>query len=396
MTIRGVGVLLAVVLVLAAPVPVLAFVIQSGETVAITENLRDDLYAAGRIVTVTGVVDGDVAAAGSSVTIGGKVTGGILAAGQDVRITGMVGRTVRAAGQSVNIDGTVGIDVVIAGEEISVPQQVRIGRDLLAAGDDVHVGADIGRYARVVGNTVVIAGKVGKGLRVDARRLTIMSTARINGDVRYSAEEPIDVRPGAQITGKIERVPRPPQPEYQVYGLPVEYLLRLWEGLGLLLIGLVVVTVAPQGTREVALSAFRRFPLSLLTGFILLVVVPLLAVALAITVIGIPLAVTAMLLLAAIVYPSQTFVATGIGKVLLAPIGRGKGRPASVHLTVAIGTLILALLFAIPFGWVLRILAMVTGCGALGLTVWRRMGGWKTIGARLPLPVLISPKGPTR
>ena len=396
---RGIGLLLAVAIFLAAPLPVFAFVIQSGETITISETLRDDLYAAGETVLVTGAgtVDGDVAAAARSIAIGGKVTGGVLAAGQDVRIGGIIGQTVRAAGQSINIVGTVGIDVIVAAEEISVPQQVRIGRDLLAAGQEVRVAGDIGRYARVVGDTVVIGGKIGKGLRVDARRLTILPTARINGDVRYSAEEPIDVRPGAQITGRLERVPRPPQPEYLVYGMPIDFLLRVWEGAGLLLVGLVVVTLAPQGSREVTQSVLRRFPLSILTGFILLVVVPLVALVLSITLIGIPLAVAVLLLLAAAVYPSQIFVATAIGRVLLSPIGRRKVRPVSIHLMVAIGTLILALLFSIPFGWIVRLVAMVLGAGALGLTVWRSLGGWKKIGARLPLPVLLAPpKGPTR
>ena len=185
---------------------------------------------------------------------------------------------------------------------------------------------------------------------------------------------PIDLRPGAQITGKTERIPRPPQSEYLVYGIPFGVLVRFWEALGLLLIGLVVATLAPQGSREVATSVLRRFPLSLLAGFILLAVVPLVAIALSITLIGIPLAVALMLLLAAIVYPSQMFVATALGRILLAPVGRKKVRPVSIHLTVGIGTVILALLFAIPFGWLVRLLAMVLGAGALGLTLWRSMG----------------------
>src|SRR5437879_5767070 len=136
-----------------------------------------------------------------------------------------------------------------------------------------------------------------------------------------------------------------------------------------------------RGSWEVAHAVLRRFPLSILTGFILLVVVPLVALALAITLIGIPLAVAVMLLLAAVVYPSQMFVAAAIGRVLLSPIGRRKVRPVSTHLTVGIGTVILALLFAIPFGWLVRLAAMVLGAGALGLTLWRSMGGWEKISA---------------
>ncbi len=380
---RSVGAVVVLVLVLGAPLAAWAFVIQTGENIAVTGTLQDDLYAAGQTVSVAGTVDGDVAAAGRSVTLGGKITGGVLVAGQDVRVGGTVGRTVRAAGQTVNIDSAVGIDVVVAGDEITVPQQVRIGRDLLAAGQNIHVAGDIGRFLRIVGDTVVVAGRVGKGLRVDARQLTIMPSARIEGDVRYSALLPVDIRSGAFIKGKIERIARPPQREFRVLGVPVEYFVRLWEGLALLLIGLVVVTVAPKGTREVATNALKRFPLSLGAGLILCVLVPILAAALTVTVIGIPLAAALVLLLAALIYPAMAFVATGIGRVLLAPIGRGRVRPVSIHLTVAVGTIILAVLFAVPFGWVVRLLAMVTGLGALGLTAWRSFGGWKQIASGL-------------
>src|SRR2546428_7483142 len=67
----------------------MAFVIQSGETITISETLRDDLYAAGETVLVTaaGTVDGDVAAAARSIAIGGKVNRG----GPAARRGGLVG-----------------------------------------------------------------------------------------------------------------------------------------------------------------------------------------------------------------------------------------------------------------------------------------------------------------
>src|SRR5256712_11573037 len=164
--------------------------------------------------------------------------------------------------------------------------------------------------------------------------------------------------------------------------MPIDFLLRVWEGAGLLLVGLVVVTLAPQGSREVTQSVLRRFPLSILTGFILLVVVPLVALALAITLIGIPLAVAMMLLLAAVVYPSQMFVAAAIGRGLLSPIGGRKVRPVSIHLMVAIGTLILALLFSIPFGWLVRLLALVLGARAVGVAGGGVFGGGEEVGGR--------------
>ncbi|HEX9531951.1 MAG TPA: polymer-forming cytoskeletal protein [bacterium] len=383
MGIRSIGAVLALALVVATPLAAWAFVFQNGDTVTAADGLSDDLYAAGQTVTVTGRIDGDVAAAGRVVTITGTVTGGILAAAQDVRITGPVGRTVRAAGQSVAIESAVKIDALAAGQEIYVRQQAHIGRDLLASGQTVYVAATVDRFARLIGDTVVVAGRVGKGLRVDARHLTIMPTAQIDGDVRYSAELPVDVRAGAVIKGKIERVARPMRREAQLLGLAVPVVFRIWEALALLLIGLVIVTVIPHRAREISTMEIRRFPYSLLVGLVVLLAFPVVCAVLTVTVIGIPLAVAIAFLLAAGVYLSQAFVAAALGKVLLVPIGRGKDLSASLHLTVAVGTVILALLFALPFGWVVRLLAVMSGWGAVCITVWRSTGGWTGITAGL-------------
>jgi len=381
--IRSIGAVLALALVVATPLAAWAFVFQNGDTVTAADGLSDDLYAAGQTVTVTGRIDGDVAAAGRVVTITGTVTGGILAAAQDVRITGPVGRTVRAAGQSVAIESAVKIDALAAGQEIYIRQQSHIGRDLLASGQTVYVAATVDRFARLIGDTVVVAGRVGKGLRVDARHLTIMPTAQIDGDVRYSAELPVDVRAGAVIKGKIERVARPMRREAQLLGLALPVVFRIWEALALLLIGLVIVTVIPHRAREISTMEIRRFPYSLLVGLVVLLAFPVVCAVLTVTVIGIPLAVAIAFLLAAGVYLSQAFVAAALGKVLLVPIGRGKDLSASLHLTVALGTVILALLFALPFGWVVRLLAVMSGWGAVCITVWRSTGGWTGITAGL-------------
>src|SRR5439155_525874 len=76
---RSISAAIATFLVLGTALPAMAFVIQQGQTIAISETLRDDLYAAGETVLVTGAVDGDVAAAARNIAIGRKVTGGVPA-----------------------------------------------------------------------------------------------------------------------------------------------------------------------------------------------------------------------------------------------------------------------------------------------------------------------------
>src|SRR3989442_13479603 len=78
---RSISAAIATFLVLGTALPAMAFVIQQGQTITISDTLRDDLYATGETVLVTGNVDGDVAAAARNIAIGGKVTGGGGAAG---------------------------------------------------------------------------------------------------------------------------------------------------------------------------------------------------------------------------------------------------------------------------------------------------------------------------
>ena len=129
-----------------------------------------------------------------------------------------------------------------------------------------------------------------------------------------------------------------------------------------------------------------RFGRSLLTGFILLVTVPVAAVLLVLTVVGIPISVFGMLLYAATLYPGLVFVAAWLGRRALQRARHQGQQGPSIYWSVAAGAFVLAVLFAVPFaGWVIRLVAILAGFGALWVTVWR------AVAARPVAPVTLSP-----
>ena len=143
----GTGVACALAIAALAP-PAAAFVSRSGQSVAVTEAIQDDLYAAGGRVAVNAPVEGDVVAAGGSVDMGGDVGGGVLAAGGKATVSGAVGRSVRAAAGSLTLASRVKGDAVLAGGEVHVTPAAQIGRDLGL--DDIQKLAEFHRTMTLV------------------------------------------------------------------------------------------------------------------------------------------------------------------------------------------------------------------------------------------------------
>ncbi len=355
-------------LLLATPAPALAFVARSGSSVVVSEAIHDDLYAAGGTVTVTAAVKGDVVAAGGTVELEAPA-GGVLAAAGTVRLDAPVARSVRAVGVTLLVRSRVGSDAVLSGGTVTIDPAARIGRDLVVGAGNATVSGTVGRNATVAGGDVMLEGPIRGNAELRATRIVLRPGARIGGRLRYSAEQPIEVQPGAQVVGGIERIPVPPRPPSAVAPASPRFWLggHVAELLALLALGLVVFGVAPGAAATVARQVGERFAGSLLAGFLLLVAA-LLAL---FTIVGIPLSVISMLLYAATLYLGQIFVAAWLGHPLLWRVRRRVGRPPAPLWGVVVGTIVLIVLFAIPYaGWALRLAAVLAGFGALWIRVW--------------------------
>jgi hypothetical protein len=99
---------------------------------------------------------------------------------------------------------------------------------------------------------------------------------------------------------------------------------------------------------------------------LLLIVLPLLVIALMIMVVGIPIGVLLLFAHVLAVFVSHTSIALAIGQ-FVAP------RLRSSYAEVAIGVGVVAIATNLPYiGWLLRLLAVAVGLGAVALVLWRR------------------------
>lgn len=327
---RIVAVVLAIIAVLAAAPGVAAADTRTGGVVIVEEGetVNEDLEAMAGTVIVHGTVDGDLSALAGNVVVTGTVTGNVDALAGNLRITGDVGG---------DVSGGVGNAVL--------------------EGGTVDGNVDIGAGNLVVNNTV--RGDVTAG----SETITLGSAAVIQGALEYQAAT-FNRHPDARVDGEIRQVERPIVDRPLVPG----WLATVYGLLVNLLLGGLLLFAFPVFSRDVATRAMNAPLRSGGVGLLALVGIPVVLLLLAITIIGIPVAVLGAFLFAFFVWIGSVYGAFTVGVWLLSLVDR-----SSSWLALLVGLLVVTVLYQLPFlGGLTRFLIFLLGIGALSLAVLTR------------------------
>lgn len=249
----------------------LAADIRSGETVVVDadEVVTDDLYAFGREIRIEGRVEGDVVAAAERVEITGTVTQDLTAAARVVQIDGAIEDDARIAGQTLALrrGAWIGDEVMAAGFGMQLEDTARVGDDVTFGGYELLVDGDVGGdvdmggvAARIRGH---VAGDVNARLDYSDEPMPDMAMGPMDLPILQPG---LIVEPDGQIDGVLElRAPEPAVVDGAVAGNVVHRdepyaepepgpqlgLRGLRRFLGLLLVGLALIGIAPHWTFRV-------------------------------------------------------------------------------------------------------------------------------------------------
>ena len=180
---------------------------ETGESVRLQGVIAEDVYAAGGTVDVLAKVEGDVVAAGGRVAIGESVSGDVMAAGGSVEVNADVGDDVRLAGGDVRIGGTVGDDAIAAGGNVVLLPDSKVGGRAWLSGGRIEVAGVIGKELKAAGGEILLSGRVKGNVKLDGRRIRILQTVVIDGDLSYAGPQEAEIAEGAQIHGSIHYEP---------------------------------------------------------------------------------------------------------------------------------------------------------------------------------------------
>jgi hypothetical protein len=246
-------------------------------------------------------------------------------------------------------------------DRIVLVGSVLVDRDE-TAGDVIVVDGDVTIRGRVTGDLVVVDGDVTIRGTVEGDVVAVAGLATLGrrgnvaGDLVYGDDKPVQA-PGSRVGGKVKKI--------KLGDASIIAAIGLWIGftISLLLLGLVLLALAPRAGEAVARTGRAKPAIAALVGLLAFFLLPAIAIAACVTVIGLPLGIVLLLLILPLYAIGYLSTALVVGRMI---------RKQGLVLTFVIGLVILQLLTLIPIaGGILAFLAIVFGLGVLLLALLR-------------------------
>lgn len=334
--------------------------------VASDETVSGNLIAASESIIIDGLVSGDLIVAANHISVTGRVEGDIIAVGQEIAIDGEVGGNIRVVADSVTINGVITRNVNAFGSKVLIGTEARIGWDVLIAAVDSTVRGNINGSLDTYAKNNFIAGKIGKNANIRAYNpsepgIILDKEATVNGDLNYYAKEKFNLKNVSGVSGEvnfnqIKDNTRTPTTSW--------LWSRVFTLLSLLFIGLIFVAIIPKYTSQFLFEAKNRTLATFLFGAGMFLLLPPLVIVIALTIIGLPLALILSALWLAGIFIGKAMAAIIFGDVIIKNIFKRDYK--HIFWPLLLGVLLLTLLFSIPwFGWIVNLVAIWLGLGSI-------------------------------
>jgi cytoskeletal protein CcmA (bactofilin family) len=331
--------------------------------VAAGETVDSALFAAGNNVNIAGTVNGDVYCAGQTINISGTVNGDVICAGQSITISGKVDGSVRVAGQTVTLSGAIAGSATVGGQNMYIGSSAVIGRDLLGGGQAVTLDGKVARDVTTGAQNLTVNGTVGRDINGQVESLDIGTTGKVAGNVMYTSKNELSVATGGQVAGTVTRT----EPKaYEKYQMSPEAMVAFAVGsaifvfIATVVFALVLALMFPKILEDSAVATVKSPGMTVLTGFVAMVIAPVAITMLFITVVGLPVALFTMFAWFIVLLLSVSFSGYLLGKLI---ISKSTKNPLLVMLT---GISIIAVAMLIPvINFIVVVVAGMFGTGAI-------------------------------
>ncbi|HTZ75502.1 MAG TPA: hypothetical protein VMB47_16385 [Candidatus Aquilonibacter sp.] len=332
------------------------------------QEVPTDLIVAAERTRIDGDVDGDLIVWSRDVVVNGHVKGDILGFAEELTVNGPVDGNVRVFAQSFSLQSAVARNVMGWCRDIELNEKSSVGGTITLGGANLDLNGPVAGDGLLFGDTIDIGGSMGHDLLIRGANLSIGPGAEIKGHVKFNGRNQPVVSSSAKLAYPIQVniVKRSYRPNYAA---PEYYWHEVLFWGARFLFGLVILLLAP-GFFFDAESALKKYAPSFGFGVLFLCAVPVIAILVCLTVVGLGIGIASLLLYVVAAYSGRVFVGAWLGeKILGASHGAG---PAIARL--ALGLALIQAGTMLPFlGILISFVAAVWGVGALVLAIHKHL-----------------------
>ncbi|HLD18638.1 MAG TPA: hypothetical protein VJB90_01350 [Candidatus Nanoarchaeia archaeon] len=328
-------------------------VFEKGEELNRAESIKGNYYATAAIVQLSAPVSGDVIAAAGNVTISNSISGDVMIAAGQASISGNVLGDARIAAGKAELSGIVDGDAIIFAGEADLRGKVK-GDALIEAGA-AKIG-DVGGSLHVDGGTVKINGIINGSATINADMIEFTNGSKILGDLNYSSTKRVDDK---FVGGKITYIEKKQSFFESISGTIFAFGSAL-------LLGMLLLFFLQEKTIEAADRLMEKPLQVLLVGVLALIVIPIIAIILLFTIVGIPISIMIIVAFIALLYFGKILLALGAGRKIF---------PNNIHFALLAGLILYYLLKFLPgIGFLLAVAGAVLGLGTIVLGFMPKKG----------------------
>ena len=324
----------------------------AGKSLIVDSSSAGNSYAAGFSVVQTAPVAGDFLAFSGSIVTASPVSGDEFLLAGSVSSRASVGGDFRAVGGSINVEEPVAGDLVAFGFSVRDSGVAKGSVFIVAANVTMTNGSD--GPVTIYGNNISLDGNFAGNVDIVASgKVTLTASTTIAGKLSYQAPEPALIPESAVIIGGVEYTSASYLPDagtsriLAVMSIGFFLFVRI---LGALILTGLLAGLFPRLAEAVAERAVYARPsrilLTILLGFAVFVVTPVLFLILALTFVGIGLA-----LLMFIAYSFIVFLSLAYAGILLGSLfsRRYMNRETVLWHDGVFGMLALSLIALVPY-----------------------------------------------
>lgn len=341
----------------------------------INADVKGDVFLAGGEVSVAGAIAHQLVAAGGELDISSDVTRDILAAAGKLDVSGAVGDNLLAAAGRMMISSKVAGKIVATGWHIEIGPDAVVENSVWLGGGKVIVKGTIRRDLKIAAGKAQIYGNIDGDVIVEGDSLVVQPGARIMGSLIFKGPKAPVISKDALIKGQVRHIPHSGVGDIESQAKSLLVAAAILPLFFLFIIGAVMALVMPACVRRTADQLGRRPMLGLGLGILLLFGLPVVFIALFITVIGIPLALIGLALYCVALMTGAPLAGVSAARLILARKG---GTPSKLGV-IGVYLVILAMLAVmgwLPFiGGLIGTLVLCIGIGAGTLAGFAMMKG---------------------